>query len=85
MKMTDEADQRVRYQLAFTLGAFTGQDTTAALVRLARTNGSDNWFRVAILSSAHAVPGDLLTALLADEVRTTSGGRLRRPRTGRAR
>lgn len=76
LKMSQDADVRVRYQLAFTLGEFPGQQTTAALAQLAHQHANDSWFRLAILSSSHASAGDLLVRLLDDaELRGSPGGR----------
>src|SRR5213076_1256432 len=54
-KMTEDADVSVRYQLAFSLGAFTSETAVRSLVKLAQRDGTDTWFRLAILS---AVNGD---------------------------
>src|SRR5262249_42715434 len=42
--MTDDPDLRVRYQLAFSLGAVPGEASSRALSRLARRDGNDPWF-----------------------------------------
>ncbi|HTU24489.1 MAG TPA: PVC-type heme-binding CxxCH protein [Pirellulales bacterium] len=64
--MTGDDDPRVRYQLAFSLGDFTGRDRDAALARLARQDGSDPLVRTAIFSSLAHGAGNVLAALLED-------------------
>lgn len=46
-----DGDPRVRYQLAYSLGAATADSATAVLARLAAKDGHDPYFRSAILSS----------------------------------
>jgi len=76
-KMTDDTDLRVRYQLAFSLGEFQGEDVTRALMRLIRTDGKDAWFRLAILSSANGRAGDLFRFLFAKkDLRDARHGRI---------
>src|SRR5262249_11021452 len=48
----DDGDPRVRYQLAFTLGSFEGNNAVKALHKLAVKDGKDAWVRLALLSSA---------------------------------
>ena len=75
-KMTDDGDVRVRYQLALSLGEFPGDAATQALARLARRDGADPWFRLAILSSSAERAGDLFRRLLADkDLRGSDAGR----------
>jgi putative membrane-bound dehydrogenase-like protein len=75
-RMTDDADLRVRYQLAFSLGAIEGPMPTRALVKLAQRDGGDVWFRLAIQTSSADRAGDLFSALVADRTyRATVHGR----------
>ena len=55
--MTDDDDLRVRNQLAYSLGAASGREATAALVKLAETDGGDSWMRLAIQTSLHSSAG----------------------------
>src|SRR5206468_929156 len=72
----DDPDLRVRYQLAFSLGAVRGEMPSRALVKLARRDGADSWFRLAILSSINGRAGEVFRLLLADpEFRTAAHGR----------
>lgn len=52
MAMTGDSDTRVQFQLAFTLGQLKDQRAPNALADLAVSRSDDQWFRLAILSSA---------------------------------
>src|SRR5213080_2679855 len=74
--MTDDPDPSVRYQLAFSLGGVRGEMPNRALVTLARRDGRDSWFRLAILSSVNGRAGDVFRLALADkEFRGVAHGR----------
>lgn len=64
--LADDAELRVRYQAAFTLGAFSGEVATRALARLAVRDGADSWMQMAILSSIGNRRGEFLATLLRD-------------------
>ena len=49
--LASNADVVVRYQAAFTLGAFQGDAATQTLLKLAINDGADSWMQTAILSS----------------------------------
>jgi putative membrane-bound dehydrogenase-like protein len=69
-------DLRVRYQLAFSLGAVPGEMPNRVLAKLARRHGSNPWFRLAILSSVNGRAGAVLRLLLVDqEFRASAYGR----------
>src|SRR5262245_16028892 len=75
-QMADDPDLRVRYQLAFSLGAVRGAMPGRALMTLARRDGADPWCRLAILSSVNGRAGEVFRLLLADEAfRATPPGR----------
>jgi putative membrane-bound dehydrogenase-like protein len=75
-ELSDDPDLRVRYQLAFSLGAVPGEMPSRALAKLARRDGSDPWFRSAILSSLNGRVGAVLRLLLTDqEFRAAAHGR----------
>lgn len=74
--MTDDDEVRVRYQLAFSLGAARGTARNGALVQLALADGSDSWIRLAILSSLAEGSGEVLEVVAAD-------GEFRRAKHGR--
>ncbi len=76
LSLTSDPDPGVRYQLAFSLGAVGGRPSRAALARLTRRDGSDSWFRLAILSSLRQGAGDVFGQLLTD-------GAFRQERSGR--
>src|SRR5438552_4324397 len=74
--MSADPDLRVRYQLAFSLGAVQGEMPNRALVKLARRDGADSWFRLAILSSVNGRADEVFRLLLADqEFRAAAHGR----------
>jgi putative membrane-bound dehydrogenase-like protein len=70
---TVDADPRVRFQLAFTLGALDSPDAVAALAKLARRADNDHWTETALLSSASRCALGLLKTLAADEAFVRSG------------
>jgi putative membrane-bound dehydrogenase-like protein len=66
-KMADDPDRRVRYQLAFSLGAIQGEVPNQALAKLARRDGADSWCRLAILSSVNSRAGDVFRLLVENQ------------------
>ncbi len=67
LKMTDDDQSRVRYQLAFSLGELpSSPERNAALVSLVRRDRADGYVRVAVLSSLGQGAGDVLRDLAAD-------------------
>lgn len=73
--MVDDPSPRVRYQLAFSIGALPGDEPVTVLSKLAHSDGADPWIRLAILSSVANCPGTLFADLLADtEFRATPHG-----------
>ena len=74
--LADDPDPRVRYQLAFTLGAFPGDATTELLAALARKDGADPWVRFAVLCSAGERGGAVFARILAaPESRRAAGAK----------
>lgn len=71
LAIADDADLLVRYQAAFTLGAFPGDEVTRALSKLAVRDGADSWMQLAILSSIGHRRGEFLAALLSDPATRT--------------
>jgi len=63
---TDDSSPRVRFQLAFTLGAGAGPEMVAALARIARRDACDRWTQTAVLSSIHGSGIALLESLVQD-------------------
>ncbi len=63
-----EPDVRVRYQLAFSVGAVESFLATEALYNLALKDGKNPWMRVAILTSAHGRRGELVRRLTENEM-----------------
>ncbi|MFL5242394.1 MAG: PVC-type heme-binding CxxCH protein [Gemmataceae bacterium] len=66
-KLADDPSPRVRFQLAFTLGALDTPKAAKALTKIARRDTADPWTQTAILSSARNCSASLLENLLADK------------------
>ena len=67
--LADDPDPRVRYQLAFTLGAFPGEAKTGLLAALAVKDASNPLVRLAILCSVGDRGGALFAKLLAERAK----------------
>jgi putative membrane-bound dehydrogenase-like protein len=61
-----DADPRVRFQAALTLGQMQGPEAATALAQLFRRSDNDTWTQTALLSSASQSAASLLTALAED-------------------
>jgi putative membrane-bound dehydrogenase-like protein len=72
--LSADADPRVRFQTAFSLGESRDARAAKALAQLARSSSSDPWIRTAVLSSANELASDLLAELMFDEKFATSAG-----------
>ncbi len=66
LSLATNADIVVRYQSAFTLGAFQGEAATQALLKLAKQDGADSWMQLAILSSIGNRRAEFLSLALRD-------------------
>ncbi len=64
--LADDADPRVRFQVAFSLGESHEPLSIAALARIARRDAADHWIRTAVLSSVAETAPQLLIKLLDD-------------------
>jgi putative membrane-bound dehydrogenase-like protein len=64
--LTDDASPRVRFQLAFTLGASDSPETVRALAHVARQDAGDRWTQTAVLSSTRGSGVGLLEILVKD-------------------
>jgi putative membrane-bound dehydrogenase-like protein len=65
--LADDPSPRVRFQLAFTLGAADSPEIVRALGRIARRDAGDRWTRTAVLSSIRGSGVALLETLVKDE------------------
>jgi putative membrane-bound dehydrogenase-like protein len=75
VKMTGDPSPRVRFQLAFTLGASDAPEVVAALAKVARHAVDDpKWLQIAVLSSATKTAAPLLHELAGDKDFTERGG-----------
>jgi putative membrane-bound dehydrogenase-like protein len=72
-KMTGDPDLRVRYQLAFSLGAVQGDMPNQPLASLAQRDGADSWCRLAFLSSVDGRAGEVFRRLIGQKDFRTSG------------
>ncbi|MCI0457651.1 MAG: CehA/McbA family metallohydrolase [Gemmataceae bacterium] len=66
LALARDADARVRFQVAFTLGETNDPRAVTALAELARKHADDAWMRTAILSSVAEWSDQLLVTLLQD-------------------
>lgn len=73
--LVGQVDERLRFQIAFTLGAITRDSRGAVdetviqkLAGLGNRDGSDEWARVAILSSSAEVAPQVLASLLRPKI-----------------
>jgi putative membrane-bound dehydrogenase-like protein len=74
--MAEDSELRVRYQVAFSLGAFRGTSAKAALAKIVLRDGADRWVQLAVLSSLHEGAGELFDLVGRDvEFRATAHGR----------
>lgn len=67
LDLVGDTDSHVRCQVAFSLGEASGPTAAAALAEIARSSSSDNWIRIAVLSSATNFADRLMVELLGDE------------------
>jgi putative membrane-bound dehydrogenase-like protein len=75
-QMTDDPDLRVRYRLAFSLGAVQDEISSQALAKLAQRDGADSWCRLAVLSSVNKRAGKVFRLLVENkDFRSSSHGR----------
>jgi putative membrane-bound dehydrogenase-like protein len=65
--LADDPSPRVRFQLAFTLGAGDSPEIVTALARMARQDAGDRWTQTAVLSSIHGSGIALLETLVHDQ------------------
>jgi putative heme-binding domain-containing protein len=65
LKLVDDPDPTVRYQLALTLGEWDDAAAPKALANLAASAPDDPWMRAAVLSSSARRPAEVLAAVTA--------------------
>ncbi len=73
LPLAADADARVRFQLAFTLGEFSDPRAMEALAIIAKHDAADLWVRTAVLSSVAETSDQLLSRLLTDTPFASSG------------
>jgi hypothetical protein len=64
--LVEDPDQRVRYQLAFTLGELPELSAAEGLAAVARQDAAEPWMRLAVLSSSLGRAGTLCAMLAAE-------------------
>jgi putative membrane-bound dehydrogenase-like protein len=62
--MVRDPDLRVQFQLAFALGKLSGSRPMSGLAEIATQHGSEQWFRIAVLSSVHDSAAQFFQILL---------------------
>jgi putative membrane-bound dehydrogenase-like protein len=67
LALAQDPDERVRFQVAFTLGEVKDPRAAVALTALARRDAADPWVRAAVLSSAAESCDRLLVGLLDEQ------------------
>jgi putative heme-binding domain-containing protein len=73
--MIMDNELRVRYQLAFSLGAASGHERNLALANLIVRDGEESWMRLAVMTSLNQGAGQVFTHLRNnEEFRKTSHG-----------
>jgi putative membrane-bound dehydrogenase-like protein len=65
VRLTDDGDTRVRFQVALTLGEADDARVVPALAAIARRDGAQSWIRAAILSSIRGRTPEFLRSFLA--------------------
>ena len=73
LAMVDETEMRIRFQLAFSLGAITEEVALEGLAAIARQDSADRWMRAAVLSSVSGRSHQLLALLLKRPDEVSSG------------
>ncbi len=74
--LADDPDTRVRYQLAFSLGAWQDPARATALAAILRRDAADPWIRLAVFSSLAEGAGDVFSILAGDKAwRASAAGR----------
>ena len=74
LEMNGDPDQRVRFQLAFTLGETSDEVRLAALYRIALHDSADKWSRLAIMTSLKNGADRVFKLLLENEEYRSSAG-----------
>jgi len=67
LALADDPDQRVRYQLAFSLGEFSNPGRVGALATIVRRDPGDSWIRLAVLSSLSDDAAIMFSRLAAEK------------------
>ncbi len=74
VRLADDPNARVRFQVAFSLGATDDPSAAQALAAIARRDAGDVWMRTAVLSSSLGLAPEMLETLLSDVEFTSNSG-----------
>ncbi len=66
LALADDPELTVRYQAAFSIGAFDGRGVMPTLRSIALKDGANEWMQLAVLSSVGSRRADFLTTLLVN-------------------
>lgn len=66
VRLANDPKSRVRYQVALALGTLGAETATTALARIGKSDGHENWFATAILTSSKERCGAILRSLVQD-------------------
>ena len=73
LEMVDETEMRIRFQLAFSLGAMSEEAALQGLATIVRQDSADRWMRAAVLSSVPERSHRLLALLMQQPGNVSSG------------
>ncbi|MCA9131823.1 MAG: c-type cytochrome [Planctomycetales bacterium] len=74
VELAEDPAPRVRFQVAFSLGASTAPAAAQALASIGRRDADDKWMRIAVLSSSLNLAAPMLEPLLNDADFTAAAG-----------
>jgi len=76
LRLVDDPDPGVRFQLALSLGEWDDDRATAALARLAKQSLNDGWLRAAVVSSATREPFAVMKSVIEEKGETAGRNEL---------
>jgi putative membrane-bound dehydrogenase-like protein len=76
LRLVDDPDPGVRFQLALSLGEWDDDRATTALARLAKQSFDDGWLRAAVVTSATREPFSVMKSVMEEKNATASRNEL---------
>src|SRR4051812_15966468 len=73
-KLAADPSVRVRYQLAFTLGAYDNEEVTPVLTSIIRRDPADSWIQAAVMSSIGSRASEMLAQVSSENKFLQSAG-----------